>query len=407
MRILIIKQLFYPEPTAKSLDFAKELVSRGHDVEVLTGFPSYPTGRIYSGYKQYLYKREKMEEIDIIRVPIYPSHDDSAIKRFIHYFSYALTASFIGLFLIKKPDVCFVYQGAIPVAIPAIILKKLRRIPFLYDINDLWPETVAASGMLKNKYALKFINSWCNFNYRNASFITVATPGFYKRLVSKGISQEKLEVVSNWSRDVISDDKLAKTLKESYFDATKINIIYAGNLGIVQSLTTILKTAKKLKENGNQKIKFIFLGSGADEKRLKLTAKKWNLDNVLFVPRVVSSEVSKYLNAADILLVHLKKNELFSITIPSKILSYLKIGKPILMGLDGDAKDILVNSQAGFTFEPENEDDLKQQIKKMTFLSKEEIEKMGKLGKAYYKNNLSIKSSVDKLERNLLNIIND
>ena len=259
MRILIIKQLFYPEPTAKSLDFAKELVSRGHDVEVLTGFPSYPTGRIYSGYKQYLYKREKMEEIDIIRVPIYPSHDDSAIKRFIHYFSYALTASFIGLFLIKKPDVCFVYQGAIPVAIPAIILKKLRRIPFLYDINDLWPETVAASGMLKNKYALKFINSWCNFNYRNASFITVATPGFYKRLVSKGISQEKLEVVSNWSRDVISDDKLAKTLKESYFDATKINIIYAGNLGIVQSLTTILKTAKKLKENGNQKIKFIFL----------------------------------------------------------------------------------------------------------------------------------------------------
>lgn len=407
MKILIIKQLFNPEPTAKSLDFAKELVARGHDVEVLTGFPSYPTGKIYSGYKQQFYKREKMEKIDIIRVPIYPSHDDSSLKRFIHYFSYALTASFIGLFLVKKPDVCFVYQGAIPTAIPAIILKKLRGIPFLYDINDLWPETIAASGMIKKKWLLKLINVWCNFNYRNANFITVATPGFYKRLISKGISKEKLEIVSNWSRDIISDDKLSKNLIKSYFDATKINILYAGNLGIVQSLITILKTAKKLREDGNQKINFIFLGSGANEESLKIKAQKWNLDNVLFVPRVVSSEVTKYLNAADFLLVHLKKNELFKITIPSKILTYLKTGKPILMGLEGDAKDILVNAQAGFTFEPDNSEDLEQQIKKMMLLSKEEIEKMGKLGKEYYKNNLSLESSVDKLERNLKRIINN
>lgn len=407
MKILIIKQLFNPEPTAKSLDFAKELVARGHDVEVLTGFPSYPTGKIYSGYKQQFYKREKMEKIDIIRVPIYPSHDDSSLKRFIHYFSYALTASFIGLFLVKKPDVCFVYQGAIPTAIPAIILKKLRGIPFLYDINDLWPETIAASGMIKKKWLLKLINVWCNFNYRNANFITVATPGFYKRLISKGISKEKLEIVSNWSRDIISDDKLPKNLIKSYFDATKINILYAGNLGIVQSLITILKTAKKLREDGNQKINFIFLGSGANEESLKIKAQKWNLDNVLFVPRVVSSEVTKYLNAADFLLVHLKKNELFKITIPSKILTYLKTGKPILMGLEGDAKDILVNAQAGFTFEPDNSEDLEQQIKKMMLLSKEEIEKMGKLGKEYYKNNLSLESSVDKLERNLKRIINN
>ncbi|MDC1080755.1 glycosyltransferase family 4 protein [Flavobacteriaceae bacterium] len=407
MKILIIKQLFNPEPTAKSLDFAKELVSRGHDVEVLTGFPSYPIGKIYSGYKQRFYKRENMEKIDIIRVPIYPSHDDSGLKRFIHYFSFALTASLIGLFLVKKPDVCFVYQGAIPTAIPAIILKKLRRIPFLYDINDLWPETIEASGMMKKKWALKLINAWCNFNYSNANFITLATPGFYKRLISKGISEEKLEIVTNWSRDIISDATLPKTLMESYFDATKINILYAGNLGIVQSLTTILKTAKKLKEEGNQKIKFIFLGSGADEESLKGTAKKWNLDNVLFAPRVVSSEVTKYLNAADFLLVHLKKNELFKITIPSKILAYLKTGKPILMGLEGDAKDILVNAQAGYTFEPDNSEDLEKQIKKMMLLSNEEIEMMGLQGKAYYKNNLSMESSVDKLERNLKNIINN
>lgn len=404
MKVLILKRLFNPEPTAKSLDFAKELVARGHNVEVLTGFPSYPIGKIYTGYKQRFYQREKMDGIEIIRVPIYPSHDDSSLNRFIHYFSYALTASLIGLFLVKKPDVCFVYQGAISTAIPAIILKKLRDIPFLYDINDLWPESVASSGMIKNKWALKLISIWCNFNYSNANFITVATPGFYNRLISKGISEEKLEIVSNWSRDVISDDKLPKTLMESYFDDTKINILYAGNLGIVQSLRTILKTAKKLRDEGDQKIKFIFLGGGADEENLKETAKKWNLDNVLFIPRVVSSEVTKYLSAADFLLVHLKKNELFKITIPSKILAYLKAGKPILMGLEGDAKDILVNAQAGYTFEPDNSEDLEKQIKKMMLLSDADIEKMGQSGKAYYKNNLSMKSSVDKLERNLKNI---
>ncbi|WP_298418035.1 glycosyltransferase family 4 protein [uncultured Kordia sp.] len=404
MRIVIIKQLFNPEPTAKSLDFAKELVARGHDVEVLTGFPSYPIGKIYDGYKQRFYKREKMEGIDIIRVPIYPDHSASGLKRFFHYISYALSATFIGLFLIKKPDVAFVYQGAIPVAIPAIILKKIRKVPFLYDINDLWPETVAASGMLGSKRGLKIINKWCNMNYRNASFITVATPGFQKSLIEKGVPKEKLEIVSNWSRDKISTEELPAALKKQYFKKEKINILYAGNLGIVQSLQTILKTAKSLQEQGLTKIQFLFLGGGADEENLKQYAADELLKNVTFIPRVASEEVSKYLNAGDFLLVHLKKDKLFEITIPSKILAYLKSGKPILMGLRGDAADILNAANAGFTFEPDNSDDLEEKIKQMIALDAEKIAEMGTNGKVHYEENLSIISSVDKIERNLLKI---
>ncbi|MGV6829435.1 MAG: glycosyltransferase family 4 protein [Flavobacteriales bacterium] len=405
MKILFVKQLFNPEPTAKSLDFAKELIKRGHEVEVLTGFPSYPIGKIYEGYKQRLFKREEMDGVSIIRVPIYPDHSSSGIKRFMHYFSYAISASVIGLFLVKKPDVCFVYQGAIPAAIPAIILKKLRGIPYLYDINDLWPETVATSGMLKNKLALKLINVWCNFNYKNASFITVCTPGFLKKLVSKGVPKTKLEVVSNWSRDVISSEKLSEHTLKKYFNSSKINILYGGNLGIVQSLTTILKTAKNLKEQENNKIQFIFLGGGADQDNLKQQAADWQLENVTFIPRVESKEVTKYLNAADFLLVHLKKDELFKITIPSKILAYLKSGKPILMGLEGDSKNILEKAQAGYTFEPDNEEDLEIQINKMMLLSKEEIFKMGQRGKTYYAENLSIIKSVDILEKRFKQIM--
>ena len=407
MRVLIVKQLFNPEPTAKSLDFAKELVYRGHEVEVLTGFPSYPIGKIYKGYKQSLFKRENIEGINVIRVPIYPDHSNSGFKRILHYISYAFSASLIGLWLVKKPQVCFVYQGAIPVAIPAIILKKIKKVPFLYDINDLWPETVAASGMLSKPKILKIINSWCNWNYRNADFITVATPGFKKSLLSKGVPENKLEIVSNWSRDQIKNAKLPQETLDRYFDASKINILYAGNLGIVQSLTTILKTAKSLQNQQIDKINFIFLGGGADQENLINYKEKENLNNVIFIPRVDSSEVSKYLNAASFLMVHLKDDPLFSITIPSKILAYLKSGKPILMGLKGDASDILNEAKAGFTFEPDNSLDLEDKIKKMIALSPDQIQQMGINGKKYYQENLSIESSVDKIEKNLIKIANN
>ncbi|WP_452221577.1 glycosyltransferase family 4 protein [Lacinutrix salivirga] len=404
MKILLVKQLFNPEPTAKSLDFAKELVARGHEVEVLTGFPSYPIGKIYKGYKQRLYKRETMEGVSLIRVPIFPDHSASGLKRFLHYISYAISATFIGLWLVKKPDVCFVYQGAIPVAIPAIVLKKLKGIPFLYDINDLWPETVAASGMMSKPIILKLINKWCHWNYRNADFITVATPGFKKSLIEKGVPEKKIEIVSNWSRDVISDEMLPNNILNTYFDKNKINILYAGNLGIVQSLKTILITAKSIQKQELNKIQFVFLGGGADENNLKEYAQTNNLKNVSFIPRVESAEVSKYLNAADFLLVHLNNNPLFEITIPSKILAYLKSGKPILMGLKGDASEILKNAKAGFTFEPDNSEDLETKIKKMISLSPDQIKEMGDNGKEYYKNNLSIISSVNKLEKNFIKI---
>ncbi len=404
MKILIIKQLFNPEPTAKSLDFAKELVARGHQVEVLTGFPSYPLGRIYDGYSQKLYKREEIDGVSLIRVPIYPDHSSSGLKRFLHYFSYALSATCIGLFLVKRPDAMFVYQGAIPVAIPAIVYKKLRKIPFLYDINDLWPETVGASGMMSSKRALKLINWWCNWNYKNANFITVATPGFKKRLIEKGVSESKLQIVSNWSRDVISELKLDNSIKDKYFKKDKINILYAGNLGIVQSLTTVLKAAQKMQNEGINKIHFIFLGGGADEDNLTNFSQEKQLMNVTFIPRVQSQEVSKYLNEADFLLVHLKKDKLFEITIPSKILAYLKSGKPILMGLKGDAADILNDAEAGFTFEPDNETDLIEKIHKILTLSNAEIADMGRRAAQYYKNNLSIASSVDKIESGLIEL---
>ncbi len=401
MRILIVKQFFNPEPTAKSLDFAKELVKRGHQVEVLAGFPSYPTGKIYPGFKQRLYKREQMEGVNLIRVPIYPDHSASGFKRFLHYLSYALSATFIGLWLVKKPDVCFVYQGAIPVAVPAIVLKKLRGVRFVYDINDLWPETVATSGMLTNSKALKIINAWCNWNYRNAGFITVCTPGFKKKLTAKGVPAEKMQFVSNWSRDRIDDTPLDQQRYEKYFKADAVNLLYAGNLGIVQALDVVLEAAKSFQDQNDQRINFILLGGGADETRLKEKAAGMGLDNLQFIPRVQSEEVSMFLNAADVLLVHLKNDPLFEITIPSKILAYLKSGKPILMGLKGDAKEILEAADAGFAFEPDSTEDFIRVIHAFLDLDGKKRKALGVQGAAYYQKALSLESSVDAIEEKL------
>lgn len=398
MKILFIKQLFNPEPTAKSLDFALELKKRGHDVQVLTGFPSYPLGRIYEGYRQKLWERETIEGIEVIRVPIYSNQSDNGAQRMMHYLSYAFSASLPGLFLVRKPDIAFVYQGAIPVGIPAVLLKWLRGVPFVYDINDMWPESVAVSGMMKNKTFIRWIEKWCKFNYRQAGKITVATPGFKEKLINKGVAPEKIEFVPNWSRDKYSKETLPLELTEKYFPKDRFHILYAGNLGVVQELDVFLHAALNFQQRKDDSIQFTLLGGGADEKRLKNKQKELGLENVQFLPRVDGSEVVKYLNTADALFVHLKNSPLFEITIPSKILSYLRTGKPILLGLKGNAADIITEAGAGYLFAPGNVDDLIRSIEQLLANTNEEREEMGKKGMKYYNDHLSIASSTDKLE---------
>ena len=405
MKILFIKQLFNPEPTAKSLDFAKELVSRGHQVQILTGFPSYPIGKIYPGYKQKFLFKEKIEGIEVFRVPIYPSQSNNGMKRMMHYLSYAISASLIGPFVVSKPDVSFVYQGAITVGIPAVIFKWFRGVPFVYDINDLWPETIEVSGMLKNKLAIKLIDKWCNFNYKQASRITVATPGFKKRLIEKSIPENKIDFVPNWSRDLLHKESLEEPFLTKIFPKTKINILYAGNLGVVQSLYNVLDAMDLIQKKGINDLKLVLLGGGAEENNLKNYASELNLKNIDFVDRVDGNEVGLYLNSADILFVHLKNTDLFSITIPSKILSYLRTSKPILLGLKGDAKDIINASGAGMCFDPDNVSDLVSKILKFHSMTKEERRDMGAKGPVYYGKHLSIESSTEKLINNLSLVI--
>lgn len=398
MRILLLTQWFDPEPAFKGLRFAKELTRRGHTVEVLTGFPNYPGGKVYSGYRIRLFARETMDGIPVTRVALYPSHDRSALKRIVNYASFALSAGFLGPLLVKKADVTYVYHPPPTVGFIAMMLRLARRIPYIYDIQDLWPDSLAATGMIRNERALAMVAKWCSTVYRKAASIVVLSPGFKDRLVSRGVPEEKIHVLYNWApdeRNETSDEP--RTAASEPLRPGKFTILFAGNMGAAQALDCILAAAEVMQKTVPQ-AHFALLGSGICLEELKKSAREKGLQNVSFLPRVTANEAAMISRRADALLVHLKNDPLFRITIPSKTQSYLAAGKPILIGVEGDAARLVESANAGFSFEPENPKSLIDAVQRLLMLSPEEREAMGENGRAFYKANLSLASAVGKLE---------
>lgn len=232
MRILFIIQGWQPESVLKGLPFAKELQKLGHEVEALTGFPHYPQGKIYPGYRVCLLQREEMDGVSVVRVPLYPSHDRSSVRRIATYTSYALSAALMGPWVTKRADVAYVYHPPATVGFPACVLRMLRGIPFVYDIQDLWPDTLVATGMFNSRFGLRLVDKYCKLVYRLASRIVVLSPGFKAKICERGVPADKIDVIYNWSDDTVvypvkRNAKLAKQLGLS----GRFNIMFAGNMG--------------------------------------------------------------------------------------------------------------------------------------------------------------------------------
>ncbi len=397
MRILMLTQWFYPEPFFKGLPFAKELIRRGNDVEVLTGFPNYPGGKIYNGYHLRLWQREKVDGVTVNRVYLYPSHDESGIRRIINYLSFALSAVFLGSWLVRKPDVVYVYN-LVTLAWAATFLRWIYGCKIIYDVQDLWPESVVSSGMLKNRLVLGLLHRWCLWAYKTADQIVVLSPGFKQNLQRRGIPEDKIEVIYNWcdtdsTLPERSGDQLAKEL--GLVDS--FNVMFAGTMGVMQGLETVLEAARICAEE-LPNIRFIFVGDGIDKKRLFDKSKETGLTNVIFVPRQPMSKMGEFFAFADTLLVHLKNDDLFRITIPSKTQAYLAAGRPVIMAVSGDAADLIEMTNAGYACVSEDPDAIVSCIKKLCALSSEERVCMGKRGKDFYIKELSIDCGVRKFE---------
>lgn len=398
MRILLLTQWFDPEPTIKGIAFARELVRLGHTVEVLTGFPNYPGGKLYPGYKLKFLQRETIEGISVIRVPLYPSHDGSSLKRIVNYLSFAFSATLLGPLLVKQADVVYVYHPPATVALPAMMLKLLRGMPFVYDIQDLWPDTLAATGMLNNRKILKCIDWWCRLTYRVADHIVVLSPGFKMKLIERNVPEEKISIVYNWCDEgqIVVMDRTAAAECEPEM-VCRFNIVFAGTMGKAQALDAVLDAAEVL-ANRLPQVQFVFIGGGIDVERLKQIKSDRNLDNVIFLSRRPFSEIGSALSMADLLLVHLKDDPLFEITLPSKTQAYLAVGRPILMAVRGDAANLVEKAGSGISCIPENTGSITSAIEKLVSMTEKERDEMGRRGALFYQQELSLTVGTRRFE---------
>src|ERR1051326_426872 len=253
MRVLFLTQWFDPEPGAiRGLPFAKSLMRSGDEVRVLTGFPNYPGGKVHPGYKLRPWQRETIDGVRVLRVALYPSHDGSALGRFLNYGSFALSAATIGVGLSGRADIAYVYHPPPTVGLPAMALKALRGMPCVYHVADMWPESVIESGMIKGKFprrmADRLLSSWCNLVYSQASEITVLSPGFKRLLIDRGVPASKIHIVYNWT----DEEVFRPTARESKLCADlglaeTFNFVYAGNIGAFQGVDTIIRAAARLR----------------------------------------------------------------------------------------------------------------------------------------------------------------
>ncbi len=398
MNILLLNQLCEPEPTLKGLVFARELAERGHGLEVLTGFPNYPEGNLYPGYRMRPWQREFISGISITRVPLYPSHDRSAIRRALNYTSFAVTSAMLGPALLRRPDIVYVYLSMPTLGLPALAFRLFRGAPFVIDVQDLWPDSVSLSGMLSNTTALKLLGGWCDFVYRQAAHIVVLSPGFKRILIERGVPEKKLSVIYNWCdesamRPLPRDEELAHRLGM----AGRFNFVFAGTMGTVQDLDTILDAARICRDSAPA-AQFVFVGGGVEAPRLERKARDMALTNVLFLPKRPIEAMGPIFAIADVLLVHLADHPLFEITIPSKTQAYLAAGRPVLMGVKGDAADLIRNSGAGLACEPGNPSSLAQRVHEFVAMTSEERKAMGERGLEYYYRELSVRAGAAKFE---------
>ena len=394
MRILLFSQWFDPEPTFKGLVFARELVRQGYDVEFITGFPNYPGGVIYPGYKIKLIQRECIDKVNITRLPLFPSHNNSAIKRVINYVSFAFSALIYGLFIAKRAHVMYAYHPPLTVGIATSLISWVRDIPLVFDVQDLWPDTLRATGMLRNKYALAFVGLVCKWVYKRVDYLVVLSPGLMRLLIQRGVPEAKVKMIYNWANEA---ELLAPlfNVSKSFVGQGNFKVVFAGNMGKAQALDSVLDAAVLLQERGSRAI-FVMVGGGVEVERLKVRAKELRLENVVFMPPVPMSEVGALLALADVLLVHLRKDPLFEITIPSKTQAYMLVGKPLLMAVSGDAADLVIRAKCGLTADPENPQQLADTVDALAELPVNELKDMGENGRNFYRKNLSLEVGVSK-----------
>jgi colanic acid biosynthesis glycosyl transferase WcaI len=406
MRILLLSQWFQPEPAFKGLPLAKALQDRGHNVEVLTGFPNYPGGRVYPGYRIGLWQREIMDNIRVNRVALYPSHDKSGLRRSINYLSFGLSSAIVGNFLINRPDVVYAFN-LVTLGLATNLIKVRFRCPIIYDIQDLWPDSVAYSKMLRSRYLLGLLDRLSIYTYDSSTHLIALSPGMKDKIIRRGVDESRVTVIYNWcDEEHMKPMPRDESLAANYGLNGHFVVMFAGTMGVMQGLDVLLEAAELVMEESPD-IRFVLVGGGIEFEPLKRIAASKKLSNVVFIGKQAAEKMAAILGLADVMVVHLKDSPVFEIAIPSKIQAYLAVGKPIIAGIRGDAETIIRESGAGKVVAPEHPRAISDAVLEFFRMPPEERKKMGKRGLEYYKSRMSLKAGVDSIEKIFIRCVDE
>jgi len=395
MKIAIVTQYYPPEPVPIPHALAHGLAERGHDVRVVTAFPSYPNGRIYPGYHQRWRSLEEDRGVKVHRVPLFVSHSRSALGRLLSYGSFGWTSIFAAGF-IKDVDVTYVYATQMTAAIAPSWWFRLFRIPFVLHVQDLWPESVTGSSLAGGKTLSRIINSvltpWLAGMYRRAVGTIAIGPTMMRLLGERGVVEERLHAVFNWADDAGG----LRDAKGKMSESQSLRVMYAGNMGELQDLQTVLQAAALVSDLRGFQLDLV--GSGISEASLRDLAAKLKLDNVVFHGRVPVADMGEQYSRSDFQLVPLKDLQIFRGTIPSKFQASLASGIPVITNVAGDVSDIVLERNVGLTSTPGDPESLAMAFRTAYAMSGSARRAMGERGAKLYNEGMSMSRGIDKIE---------
>jgi colanic acid biosynthesis glycosyl transferase WcaI len=411
VKILYISQYFPPEmgaPSARVSELAQRWAQAGHDVTVLTGFPNHPDGIVRPEYRtsfRHMIFRERVHDVNVVRSWLLPLPNRKAIERMLNYSSFMASAAITGSFL-GAPDAVIASSPQLLVGLAGWWISRLKHVPFIFEVRDLWPESLVAVGVGNANSALhRSLTRIAAFLYRKADHIVVVTPAFREFLVDRWqVPAEKISVVPNGVETrVFSPQFPDHDLRKSLGGDGKFIVSFIGTMGLAHGLNTLIAAAERFQKT-EPGVLFILVGEGADRQRITAIAQAKGLSNIRFVLQQLREKVPDYIAASDVCLVLLKKSEVFETVIPTKMLEFMSCAKPVILGVAGQAREIIERSRAGICIEPENVEQLCDAI--LTLRKQDWLrDSLGRNGREYIIRNLSRDRTADEYLRVLNEVI--
>lgn len=370
MKILFLSHYFPPEvnaPASRTYEHCKEWCANGHYVQVITCAPNHPRGNVFEGYKNSLFFREVINGVNVCRVWTYLTANEGFLKRTLNYVSFMFAGIFASLFYKKKFDVVVTTSPQFFNGLTGYFVSRIKRTPWVLEIRDLWPDSILAVGAINNKLIIKILKIIELFCYRKCSHIVVVTDSFKDHMIRLGISSEKITVIKNgvdlelFQPPLSGSQNLPGELLAKFNELKgKFVAAYVGTHGMAHHLETILEAAEQLK--GENRIHFLLVGDGAERQKLFQIKEENDLKNVSMIGLLPKEAMPYIWHISDVSLIVLKKDELFETVIPSKMFESMAMRKPIIMGVKGEAKRLLLEADSGIPIEPEDFNQLKNAV---------------------------------------------